>query len=93
MGLEGISPFSALFFAFLRFFGANLPVFYTFLRFFALLAWNKGQITAIYCQNGEFHYDPVCTDPVENFPNFYACFKGYFGRVRERINGDLKRVI
>ena len=26
------------------------------------------QTTAICCKNGEFHSDPVCTDPVQNFP-------------------------
>ena len=33
MGLEGISPFSSLFCAFLRFLGGNLPFFFAFLRF------------------------------------------------------------
>ena len=28
----------------------------------------QGQTTAIYWENGEFHSDPVCTDPVRNFP-------------------------
>ena len=27
-------------------------------------------MTAIYWENGEFHSDPVCTDPVRNFPIF-----------------------
>ena len=65
MGLEGISPllcFSSLFCAFLSFFAA-------FLRFaFLLITLEQGQITAIYWKNGEFHSNPVCTGPVENFP-------------------------
>ena len=61
MGLEGISPFSSLF-------GGNLPFFGGSLRCFGALSEHKGQITAIYWKNGEFHSDPVCTDPVENFP-------------------------
>ena len=32
----------------------------------------QGQTTAIYCKNGEFHSDPVCTDPVQNFQNIWA---------------------
>ena len=41
-----------------------------FLRFFffALYPRTRGKKTAIYWKNGEFHSDPVCTDPVENFP-------------------------
>ena len=77
MGLEGISPFSSLFLrespffgGNLPFFGGNLPFFGAFLRFFGALSQNKGQKTAIYWKNGEFHSDPVCTDPVENFPKY-----------------------
>ena len=69
MGLEGISPFSSLFCAFLPFFGGNLPFFGAFLRFFcAFNPRTRGKLLAIYWKNGEFHSDPVCTDPVEDFP-------------------------
>ena len=79
MGLEGVSPFSSLFCAFLRFFCGNLP-------FSALFALEKGEITAIYWKNGEFHSDPVCTDPVENFPSkvFLRPPSGH-GRPRLRV--------
>ena len=42
--------------------------------FFLLILLGQGQTTAIYWKNGEFHSDPVCTDPVENFPRevFYV---------------------
>ena len=50
------------FFFFLRFF-------FVFLRFSLVLLEDKGN-AAIYCKNGEFHSDPVCTDPIQNFPNF-----------------------
>ena len=42
----------SFFFVFLRFF------FFIFLRFSPGICW----------ENGEFHSDPVCTDPVQNFP-------------------------
>ena len=59
-----IFPFFYAFFAFFR-------IFFAFLRFSSLFsssAKGQGQTTAIYCKNGEFHSDPVCTDPVQNFP-------------------------
>ena len=67
-GVGGIVPFFSFFFVFLRFF-------FVFLRFssFFLVFWpillEEGQTTAIYWENGEFHSDPVCTDPVRNFPS------------------------
>ena len=38
----------------------------------------QGQTTASYCKNGEFHSDPVCTDPVQNFPTnqVWELFRG-----------------
>ena len=56
------------FFFFLCFFS----LFFAFLLFSAFLHSPRGQrkTTAIYCKNGEFHSDPVCTDPVQNFLNF-----------------------
>ena len=49
-------------------------IFPLFLRIFPLFTpaspKRQGQTTAIYCKNGEFHSDPVCTDPVQNFPIF-----------------------
>ena len=30
-------------------------------------------MTAIYCENGEFHSDTVCADPVQNFHNPPVC--------------------
>ena len=66
--------FSSLFrffFVFLRFFS----FFFAFLRFlcFSPLLLEQAQTTAIYWENVEFHSDPVCTDPVRNFPIFFWC--------------------
>ena len=66
-GAGGISPFSSLFCAFLRFFCGTLTFFALFFAFLRFIL-EQGQITAIYWKNGEFHSDPVCIDPVENFP-------------------------
>ena len=63
MGSEEFSHFCSFFFAFLRFFRFS-SLFFAFLRFLL----EQGQTTAIYWGNGEFHSDPVCTDPVRNFP-------------------------
>ena len=60
MGSEWLSPFFTHFFAFLG-----------FLSFSSLLSSSpqgQGQTTTIYCKNEEFHSDPVCSDPVQNFP-------------------------
>ena len=55
------------------------PFFYAFSSFsahfspfsslFSASPKGQGQTTAIYCKKGEFHSDPVCKDPVQNFPN------------------------
>ena len=61
MGSEGFSLF--FFFAF--------SFFFVFLRIyfrFSPVLLGQEQTTAIYWENGEFHSDPVCTDPVQNFP-------------------------
>ena len=71
-----IFPFFYAFFAFLR-------IFVAFLRFSSLFSSSpkgQGQTTAIYCKNGEFHSDPVCTDPVQNFPTLRA-FPVFFSRI------------
>ena len=47
-------------------FGGFFPI----LTFFFFVPRGQGQTTAIYCKDGEFHSDPVCTDPVQNFPKF-----------------------
>ena len=59
--------FSSLFFVFvfLFLFSSILGFFFAFL----LILLGQEQTTAIYWKNGEFHSDPVCTDPVENFPS------------------------
>ena len=49
----------------------SLLFFFVFPRFASLFSSSlrgQGEMTAIYCKNGEFHSDPVCTDPVQNFP-------------------------
>ena len=55
------------------FFYTLFPFFFTHFSpfsyaFFSSSPKGQGQTTAIYCKNGEFHSDPVCTDPVQNFP-------------------------
>ena len=53
-----------------------LGFFFVFLRFSSLFshsARGQGRTTAIYCKNGECHSDPVCTDPVRDFPNTLGC--------------------
>ena len=55
---------------FLRF--SFLPFSSLLCRFSSLFSHSaRGQRwkIAIYCKNGEFHSDTVCTDPVRNFPN------------------------
>ena len=52
--------------------GVIFPFFTHFSPFSSLFSGSpkgQGQTTAIYCKNGDFHSDPVCTDPVQNFPN------------------------
>ena len=55
--------FSSLFSVFLHF--------SSFFFAFLLFSQRIRETTAIYCKNGEFHSDPVCTDPVQNFPSIY----------------------
>ena len=78
-GVGGIFPFFCFFF-FLRFafffvflwfsfvFFCFSSLFFVFLCFFLPILLEQGQTTAIYWESGEFHSDPVCTDPVQNFP-------------------------
>ena len=82
-GVGGIFPFfTFLFLFFLRFFLPLFFVslffflfclrfssfFFGILRFSLILPRGQGQTTAIYCKNGQFDSDPVCTDPVQDFP-------------------------
>ena len=94
-GVGGIFPFFLFFFSFFFAFF----VFLRFLRFssffFAFLVFSQRtrEPTAIYCKNGEFHSDPVCTDPVQNFPTnrerklnpnfFFSNFSGTPGISRQ----------
>ena len=43
-------------------------VFFLFLLFYPILLGQE-QTTAIYWVNREFHSNPVCTNPVQKFPN------------------------
>ena len=65
VGLDGVgvifSPFFTHFSPFLR-------IFPLFSLLFSSSPEGQGQTTAIYWKNGEFHSDPVCTDPAQNFP-------------------------
>ena len=59
VGVDGVGVIFPFFYAFSPF-STHFPPFST---------QGQGQTPAIYCKNGEFHSDPVCTDPVQNFPN------------------------
>ena len=59
-GIGGNFPFFLFFVGFLRF--------SSFFFAFLLILPAQEQTSAIYWKNGEFHSNPVCTDPVENFP-------------------------
>ena len=67
MGSERFSPFSTHFSSFSAHFSPFSALFSAFPK-------GQGQTTAIYCKNGEFHSDPVCTDPVQNFLNLFVLF-------------------
>ena len=71
MGLEWFSPFSTHFSPFSTHLSASPK--------------GQGQTTAIYCKNGEFHSDPVCTDPVQNFPRNFEKGLAERGGWREEI--------
>ena len=60
VGVDGVGVIFPFFYAFFPF----------FLRFSRPSPKGQGQTTANCCKNGEFHSDPVCTDPVQNFPSF-----------------------
>ena len=62
-GVGGVIPF------FLRLFVLSF-LFFAYLRFSCFSPRGQGQTTAIYCKNGEFHSDSICTNPVQNFPTF-----------------------
>ena len=72
MGSEEFSHFFFVFFVFRFFvFLCVSSFFFALFRFSSLFSGSlrgQGATTAIYCKNGEFHSDPVCTDPVQNFP-------------------------
>ena len=76
--------FSLVFFCFLRF--ASLISFFLVIP---LILLGQGQTTAIYRKNGEFHSDPVCTDPVLNHPGFrlFSDFKAHSFRTRPEATG------
>ena len=68
VGVDGVGvifPFFYAFFVFLR----NFSLFFAFLRFSSLFSSSprgQGQTTAKFtAKKGEFHSDPVCTDPVQ----------------------------
>ena len=83
MGSEGCSPFShfwgvfSLLFRFFSLFFVFFSLFFASLRFpsfFCVFFSYSLRRRANDCNllvNGEFHSDPVCTDPVQNFPKKY----------------------
>ena len=74
VGVDGGRSDFPLFLRIFRFFTHFFPFsthFSPFSTHFSPFSPNgQGQTTAIYCKNGEFHSDPLCTDPVQNFPTF-----------------------
>ena len=81
MGLEEFSLFLLfvlffVLFCFVFFIGGGGGGSFVFLCFypFFFLEDRQGHTTASYCKNGEFHSDPVCTDPVQNFPKLGEIF-------------------
>ena len=62
--------FSSLFLSFSSFSSLFSHFFCSFFFEFLLFSYllGKEQTTATYWENGEFHSDPVCTNPVQNFP-------------------------
>ena len=66
----GRSDFPLFFthFSFLTHFFVVFFFFFVFLRFPLLLLKDKGKQQQNLLQKGEFHSDPVCADPVQNFP-------------------------
>ena len=86
MGFEGIfRSISALF----RFFFFP-SLFFILLSFsFFFFSAEQGQITALCRRSGEFHSDPVCTDPVQNLPKQSPLQSGkLLPRVEERLAWD-----
>ena len=69
VGVDGVGVIFPFFYAFFPFFTHFSP----FSSLFSASPKGQGQTTAIYCKNGEFHSDPVCTDPVQNFPRNAPC--------------------
>ena len=71
VGVDGVGvifPFFTHFSRFSTHFSPFSTHFSPFSSLFSASPKGQGQTTAIYCTNGEFHSDPVCTDPVRNFP-------------------------
>ena len=66
--LRDFPLFLRIFPLFLRISPLFSRIFPRFSSLFSSSPKEQGQTTAIYCKNGEFHSDPVCTDPVQNFP-------------------------
>ena len=64
VGVDGVGVIFPFFMHFPPFF-AHFP---PFSSLFSSSPKGQGQTTAIDCKNREFHCDPVCTDPVQNFP-------------------------
>ena len=73
MGLVrmGLAKFCLFLFSF--FFAFRFHWFFAFFTFFCSLRFSlihlgQGKTTTIYWKHGQFHSDPVCNDPVQNFP-------------------------
>ena len=65
VGVDGVGGIFPIFFVFSVF--SSLFRFSLFFFVFSPSLLGKEQTTAIYWDNGEFHSDPICTDPVRNF--------------------------
>ena len=88
VGVDGVGVIFPLFFAHFSSFFTHFSAFSTHFSSFSthfspFSPEGQGQTTAIYCKNGEFHSDPVCTDPVQNFPNCRGLRKSSKDRERK----------
>ena len=65
VGVDGVGVIFPFFNAIFPFYLRIFPLFFAFLCF----SWRtRANNSNLLQKNGEFHSDPVCTDPVQNFP-------------------------
>ena len=88
VGVDGVGVIFPFFYAFFPFSTHFSP----FSSLFSASPKGQGQTTAIYCKNGEFHSDPVCTDPVQNWDVIFDSLSSFFGPGAERPGNPFFRL-